>query len=77
MEMNDLGNLNDYMFEQVERLNELDLTDLDGTKAEIARSRALLEVGKVIIENAQTVLEATRFKSDFPGTQATPRMLDA
>ena len=75
--MNDLGNLNDYMFEQVERLNELDLTDLDGTKAEIARSSALVEVGKVIIENAQTVLEATRFKSDFPGTQATPRMLDA
>lgn len=75
--MNDLGNLNDYMFEQVERLNELDVSDLDATKAEIARSRALVEVGKTIIENAQTVLDATRFKSDFPGAQATPRMLDA
>jgi hypothetical protein len=50
---NKISDLRDHMFAALERLGNEDLS-LDELKAEIDRSRAISEVGKVIVESAKT-----------------------
>ena len=57
---NTLGDLNGYLFEQLERLNDEDL-DEDMLKMELRRSKAVAEVAKQIIENGKLVLDAQKF----------------
>ncbi len=57
---NTLGDLNGYLFEQLERLNDEDL-DEDMLKTELRRSKAVAEVAKQIIENGKLVLDAQKF----------------
>lgn len=57
---NTLGDLNGYLFEQLERLNDEDL-DEDTLKTELRRSKAVAEVAKQIIENGKLVLDAQKF----------------
>lgn len=78
-EMNNAGDLNDYMFEQLERLNELDVSDRDALAAEVRRAHAFCEVGQAIVANAKNVIEAQRMRQDYTGdgTPDMPRMLGA
>ena len=57
---NTLGDLNGYLFEQLERLNDEDM-DEDTLKTELRRSKAVAEVAKQIIENGKLVLDAKKF----------------
>lgn len=63
---NTLMDLNNFLFGQLERLDDPEC-DLD---KEIARSKAMVEVGKVIVENANTALEGAKYISECKGAAA-------
>ena len=72
---NDLSSLNDYLFEELERLNDTEeLANEDAMEREIKRSKAITNVAQQIINNANTVLEAQKFVSDNGRTEL-PKML--
>ncbi len=54
---NSLGDLNDYLFEQIERVNDDSLTgkELD---EQLKKAKAVVEIGKTIVQNANVVLRA-------------------
>jgi hypothetical protein len=56
---NKLGDLNNHLFAQLERLGDEDLTG-DELKMEIERSKAVAATASQIISNASLVLEANR-----------------
>ena len=61
---NKLTDLNDHLFAQLERLNDEDLTD-DQLNKEIQRSKALTDVAKPIIANAQLILDAQKHLDEY------------
>lgn len=63
MKMNSLGDLNMYLFEQLERLNEEDILG-ETLDNEINRSTAVTKVAGAIIANARLVLEAEKLKDE-------------
>lgn len=72
---NTLGDLNNHLFTQLERLND---DDLQGEKLsnEIDRSKAISDIAKNVIENGKLVLEAQKFKDDKWNADAElPEML--
>lgn len=60
---NTLGDLNNHLFAQLERLND---EDLEGEKLieEIDRSKAVGDIAKHIIANGNLVLQAKKFTDD-------------
>lgn len=63
---NNLNSLNDYLFEQLERLNDDEnLEETDNFDKEIKRTKAITEVAKTIIDNANTVINATKIASEI------------
>ena len=74
---NTLVDLNNYLFSQIERLNNENL-DTDKLKEEIERSKALTQLGSVIINNANTILSAKKLQADTLGrsTVTIPKMLE-
>lgn len=73
---NKLTDLNDYLFMQLERLNDEEL-EPEALQAEIARADAMVKVGKTIVANGQLVLDATELATSMPGTvpPSVPAML--
>lgn len=61
---NKLTDLNNILFEQIERLNDDDLRG-DALKQQIKRSRAIESVAGMIIANANTVLKAEKLKMEY------------
>ncbi len=55
-----LSDLNGYLFEQLERLNQENLTQVELDK-EAKRAKAVNDTAKNIVENAKTVLLAAKF----------------
>lgn len=72
---NTLGDLNNHLFMQMERLNDDDLT-IEELEKEKDRARAMSEISKSIINNANLVLQAKKFKDDAMDTNADIRMLE-
>lgn len=73
---NDLGSLNNYLFEELERLNDEESLKGDGNlEKEIQRSKAITNVAQTIINNANTVLEAQKFVADEGRNTKLPKML--
>lgn len=76
MVKNTLGDLNNHLFEQLERLND---EELEGEKldAEIARAKAISGISRDIISNANLVLKAKLVtkSSEFTGLEA-PKILE-
>ena len=74
---NTLGDLNNHLFMQLERLSE---EDLQGEKLqeEIARAKAVKEIASQIISNANLVLRAEEFKVETLGRSKVqpPKMLE-
>lgn len=60
---NKLSDLNNHLFEQLERLNDEDIKD-EKLESEIKRAKAITNVAQTIINNANTILEATKFLND-------------
>lgn len=56
---NKMINLNDHLFEQLERINDDELTE-DDLKKEIARAKAMTSIASQIIQNARVSVEAAK-----------------
>lgn len=61
---NTLHDLNNYLFEAIERLNDDDLSEEQLDK-EIKRSEAVQKVAKTIIENGQLALQAKKHLDEY------------
>ena len=61
---NKMGDLNNHLFEQLERLNDPDLTG-DELEAEIKRSKAMADVAGKIIDNARLSFDAYKYQDKF------------
>ena len=61
---NKLSDLNNYLFEQLERLQDDDLDDLQLEK-EIKRSEAVQKIAKTIIENGDLVLRSRKHLDEY------------
>ena len=74
---NTLGDLNNHLFEQLERLNDEDLTG-DKLLEEINRAKALTNVAAQIINNGNLVLKAkTTYDESVDIDSKKPLMLEA
>lgn len=65
---NTLNDLNNHMFEQLERLNDEELTEKELNK-EIKRSKAMGGIAQKIISNANTMLSAARLTTEHSRTE--------
>ena len=73
---NTLVDLNNHLFEQMERLNDDDLTD-DQLEKEINRTKAMTDVASRIIDNAQLGLQAEKLKVEYGRKEISlPEMLE-
>lgn len=63
---NNLKDLNDYLFEELERLNDDDNLNKDENfDKEIKRSKAISEVANQIVQNAKIVLDAKKYSNSW------------
>lgn len=73
---NTLGDLNNHLFAQLERLNDEDLKG-DELQEEIVRARAINDVASRIIANGSLVLQAKKLMDDKLNIDdKLPRMLE-
>jgi hypothetical protein len=72
---NKLIDLNDHLFEQLERLNDEDLKG-EALEEEISRSRAVAVIASKIIENGSLVLSAVKFEDSRMIDKSIPKMLE-
>jgi hypothetical protein len=61
---NKMGDLNNHLFEQLERLNDPDIEG-EELEAEIKRSKAMTDVAGKIIENARLAFDAYKYTDEF------------
>lgn len=74
MEQN-LSALNGYLFDQLDRLNEEDMTE-EQLKKEVIRSKAVSDVAGKVIDNANLALQASKFEAiQFGEEQELPKLL--
>lgn len=72
---NSLGDLNNHLFAEIERLSDEDLKG-DDLKSEIERSKAVTAVAGQIISNGHLLLKAMKFADDKWDADSTiPKML--
>lgn len=73
---NTLGDLNNHLFAELERLGDEELIG-DELDKEIRRASAIANVSKNIISNANVILQAVKFKEDeLMKTEEMPKMLE-
>ena len=74
---NKLGDLNNHLFEQLERLNDEELKG-EELKEELMRANAITNVAKEIISNGNLMLQATKLQAETFGRSQTnmPKMLE-
>lgn len=65
MAQNKLVDLNNHLFEQLERLNDDELMAGDNAAKEINRAKAIAEIGQTIISNAKNMLDTLKFLDDY------------
>lgn len=61
---NTLNDLNNYLFEAIERLNDDELNE-DQLEKEIKRSDAVQKIAKTIIENGSLALQAKKHLDEY------------
>lgn len=77
MPRNTLGDLNNHLFAQLERLNDEEITG-EELEDEIIRSKAVIGVSKQIIANANVVLKAKSIELEYGknNEKEMPKMLE-
>ena len=74
---NNLESLNNYLFEELERLNDDEVLDKDDNlEKELKRSKAITGVACQIVQNAKVVLEAKKHADQFGDKLETFYKLD-
>lgn len=73
---NALGRLNDALFAELDRLSTIDIKDEDAVKLEISRSKAIEGIAKTTVDNAKTILDATRLRAEYGRTTPMPKILE-
>jgi len=73
---NTLGDLNNYLFESLERIND-DSLDEEGFEREIKRADATVKIGKAIVNNARVQLDALKHMDEYgyEGKRVMPVMI--
>jgi len=72
---NTLGDLNNHLFMQLERLNDEDLNE-EELKKEVTRAKAISDVSGKAIENGRLMLDARKFADDrIDISNKLPKML--
>ena len=61
---NKLIDLNNHLFEEMERLNVDGISDEKLTK-EIKRTNAMVDLAEQIVNNAKVILDANKFKIEY------------
>ena len=64
MTRNSLEDLNNHLFEQLERLNDEDLQN-DQLDREIRRANGMTAIAETIIKNGRLALEASEFIAEY------------
>ena len=73
---NTLGDLNNHLFAQLERLSDEDLQG-EALQSEIGRAKAIRDISGQIIDNANVVLRAQEFIAETTGRNVNvPKMLE-
>jgi hypothetical protein len=73
---NTLGDLNNHLFAQLERLTDEDIKG-EALKTELMRAEAVTSVAQQIIANAAIVLKAKKVTSDsYDADLVMPKMLE-
>lgn len=75
MTKNKLLDLNNHLFEALERINA---DSLEGEKLqeEMARAKTITQIGNTIISNASLALEAKKYKDEFGRGATLPLMIE-
>lgn len=73
---NTLGDLNNHLFAQLERLSDEDLQG-DALVEEIDRAKAVTSIANQIISNGALVLQAQKFHTEYKSKDLQkPKMLE-
>lgn len=74
---NTLGDLNNHLFAEIERLSDENLTG-EELKMELKRAEGIKNISQQIIANAIVVLKSERYKADTMGIveERVPKMLE-
>ncbi len=63
---NNLSDLNNYLFEQLERLNDdEELKDSDAFNKELQRAKAITGISTAIVNNAKVILDAKKYADEY------------
>lgn len=68
---NTMSDLKNYLFEQIERVNDDELDD-EGLDKAIKRSKAITESAKTIVEIHKTQLDALKYATEELGLEVAP-----